>query len=114
MAVINLRAVQLIAMTYGIEVNTPYEMMASLKVFCASILPPRLQGQAWEQLLAELENAEEAYFYEGQEELTDIAWMGQPIKQLFKGPKKKPPKQSDAKSLPSVIQEIRRPIKAEG
>ncbi|MCA1038815.1 EcsC family protein [Bacillus infantis] len=85
MAVINLRAVQLIAMTYGIEVNTPYEMMVSLKVFCSSILPPRLQGQAWEQLLAELENAEEAYFYEGQEELTDIAWMGQPIKQLFKG-----------------------------
>jgi hypothetical protein len=32
-AVINLRVVQLIAMTYGVEVNTPFEMRTSLKVF---------------------------------------------------------------------------------
>ena len=40
MAVINLRVVQLIAMTYGFEVNTPYEMMSSLKVFHTATLPP--------------------------------------------------------------------------
>ena len=45
MAVINLRAVQLIAMTYGVEVNTPYEMMTALKVFNASIHPLRFQSR---------------------------------------------------------------------
>ncbi|MBT2689335.1 EcsC family protein [Bacillus sp. ISL-47] len=84
MAVINLRAVQLIAMTYGFEVNTPYEMMSSLKVFHAATLPPRLQGSAWEELMYELQNQEEFYFYEGKEDLTNITWIEQPIKQLFK------------------------------
>ena len=85
MAVINLRAVQLIAMTYGFEVNTPFEMMSSLKVFHAATLPPRMQGSAWEELMNELKNQEEFYFYEGKEELTDITWIEQPMKQLFKG-----------------------------
>ena len=31
-------------MTYGVEVNTPYEMMTALKVFNASIHPKRLQS----------------------------------------------------------------------
>lgn len=84
MAVINLRAVQLIAMTYGFEVNTPFEMMSSLKVFHAATLPPRMQGNAWEELKNELKNQEEFYFYEGKEELTDITWVEQPMKQLFK------------------------------
>ncbi|CAM3528234.1 EcsC family protein [Cytobacillus oceanisediminis] len=84
MAVINLRAVQLIAMTYGFEVNTPYEMMSSLKVFHAATLPPRMQGSSWEELMYELQNQEEFYFYEGKEDLTDITWVEQPMKQLFK------------------------------
>ncbi|MFE8697011.1 EcsC family protein [Cytobacillus sp. FJAT-53684] len=84
MAVINLRVVQLIAMTYGIEVNTPYEMMSSLKVFHAATLPPRMQGRAWEELMGELQNQEDYYFYEGNDELADVTWIEQPIKQLFK------------------------------
>ncbi|WP_147532623.1 EcsC family protein [Bacillus marasmi] len=84
MAVINLRAVQLIAMTYGIEVNTPFEMMTSLKVFNAASLPTRLQANAWEELLSDLNDNQMKYFYEGKEEITDISWIEQPIKQLFK------------------------------
>ncbi|GLB58502.1 EcsC family protein [Cytobacillus sp. NCCP-133] len=84
MAVINLRAVQLIAMTYGFEVNTPYEMMSSLKVFHAATLPPRMRGSAWEELMLELRDQKEFYFYEGKEELTDVTWIEQPMKQLFK------------------------------
>ena len=55
MAVINLRVVQLIAMTYGIEVNTPYEMMTALKVFNTSILPKRLQSEGWEELMNDIQ-----------------------------------------------------------
>jgi hypothetical protein len=84
MAVINLRVVQLIAMTYGFEVNTPFEMMTSLKVFHTATLPPRIQKEGWASLIAELEQQEELYFYEGNEKISDISWLEQPIQQLFK------------------------------
>lgn len=84
-AVINIRVVQLIAMTYGYEVNNPFEMMTSLKVFHSATLPARLQSQGWDQLLNDLKEQEDFYFYEGEEDLTDVSWLEQPIKQLFKG-----------------------------
>lgn len=84
MAVINLRVVQLIAMTYGYEVNTPFEMMTSLKVFHGATLPSRLQGRAWEELLNDLNQHQTYYFYEGNEDITDITWMEKLIKQMFK------------------------------
>ncbi|MBT2656938.1 EcsC family protein [Bacillus sp. ISL-18] len=84
MAVINLRVVQLIAMTYGFEVNTPFEMMTSLKVFHTATLPPRIQKEGWACLNEELEQQEELYFYEGNEKISDISWLEQPIQQLFK------------------------------
>ncbi|WP_059171399.1 EcsC family protein [Bacillus sp. FJAT-27445] len=85
MAVINLRAVQLLAMTYGYEVNTPFEMMTSLKVFHTSTLPPRLQGESWEELLDELKGERDRYFYEGDDQLTDSSWLEMPMRQLLKG-----------------------------
>ncbi|ETI68565.1 EcsC family protein [Neobacillus vireti] len=84
MAVINLRIVQLIAMTYGFEVNTPFEMMTSLKVFHTATLPARIKKAGWASLMAELEANEEYYFYEGNEEIIDITWLEQPIQQLLK------------------------------
>jgi hypothetical protein len=84
MAVINLRVVQLIAMTYGFEVNTPYEMMTSLKVFHTGTLPPRLQSEGWASLMDELDKNMEDYFYEGKDEITDITWLEQPVQQLLK------------------------------
>lgn len=83
MAVINLRAVQLIAMSFGFEVNTPFEMMTSLKVFHIATLPPRLQMAGWQELKEELVDAHD-YFFEGNEKLTDVSWIEQPIKQLLK------------------------------
>jgi hypothetical protein len=84
MAVINLRVVQLIAMTYGFEVNTPYEMMSSLKVFHTATLPPRLQKEGWSSLMSEMHSSNDLYFYEGNEEISDVTWLEQPIQQLFK------------------------------
>lgn len=85
MAVINLRVVQLIAMTYGFEVNTPFEMMVALKVFHTATMPSRMQSSGWNDLRNELEQAEDYYFYQGNDDLTDVTWLEQPIKQLFKG-----------------------------
>lgn len=83
-AVINLRVVQLIAMTYGYQVNNPFEMMTSLKVFHSATLPARMQGQGWDQLMNELQSADDYYFYEGEDELTDPSWIEQPLKQILK------------------------------
>ncbi|MFB7637643.1 EcsC family protein [Peribacillus butanolivorans] len=84
MTVINVRTVQLIAMSYGFEVNTPFEMMLALKVFNAGAMPKRLRGTAWEELIREVQTAEDEYFYLGIEELTNPTWMEQPLKQLLK------------------------------
>lgn len=84
MTVINVRTVQLIAMSYGFEVNTPFEMMMALKVFNAGAMPKRLQGAAWEELVREIQTAEDEYWYMGIDELTNPTWMEQPLKQLLK------------------------------
>ncbi|MBA9026313.1 MULTISPECIES: EcsC family protein [Bacillaceae] len=84
MTVINVRVVQLIAMTYGFEVNTPFEMMMALKVFHIGNMPRRLQGAAWQELINETHQDGEEYFYEGTDDLTNITWLEQPLKQLLK------------------------------
>ncbi|MBP3040380.1 EcsC family protein [Bacillaceae bacterium Marseille-Q3522] len=83
--VINLRASQLIAMCYGYEVNNPFEMMASLKVFHGATLPVRMQAHIWEELLADVQNVENVFFYQGNEDLVGTQSLEQPIKQLLKG-----------------------------
>ncbi|WP_026801919.1 EcsC family protein [Pontibacillus halophilus] len=86
MMILNLRAVQLISLTFGYEVNHPYEMMISLKVFHAATLPKRLQRQAWNELKEEIKHQDTRfpYFYEGDEELADVTWLEQPLRQLTK------------------------------
>jgi hypothetical protein len=84
MAVINLKIVQLIAMTYGFEVNTPNEMMTSLKVFHTGTMPLRIQKEGWTSLMEELDGTDDNYFYEGNEATTDISWLEQPVQQLLK------------------------------
>lgn len=83
-AVINLRVVQLIAFAYGYEVNNPFEMMTSLKVFHAATLPKRMQGHGWEQLMNEWQTTDEYYFYDGEDELTNFSWLEQPLQQILK------------------------------
>lgn len=83
--VINLRAVQLVAMSYGYDVNVPSEMMISLKVFHAATLPARIQAVGWQELKKELDNIHQYnYFYEGDERLTDESWLDQPLQQVVK------------------------------
>ncbi|WP_335872215.1 EcsC family protein [Bacillus sp. 2205SS5-2] len=84
MAVLNLRSIQLISMSYGYDVQTPYEMMTSLKVFHVATLPKRLKGYGWEGLVEDL-NQNEKYFFDGQETFTDYSWLEGPLKQLTKG-----------------------------
>jgi len=84
MMVMNIRAVQLIGLTFGHEMNHPYEMMISLKVFHAATLPKRLQVHAWDELMDEVNRNEHPYVFEGNDQLTNESWLEQPIKQCFK------------------------------
>ncbi|MBN8208612.1 EcsC family protein [Bacillus sp. NTK071] len=83
---INLRTVQLIAMTYGYPVNYPSEMMIALKVFHMATLPKGMQEKAWVSLEEELDYEQaHPYFYEGPEEIADAKWIQGPMKQIVKG-----------------------------
>ena len=83
---INLRTVQLIAMTYGYPVNYPSEMMIALKVFHMATLPRGLQEKAWNSLEEELIHEQtHPYFYEGPEEIANANWLQGPMKQIVKG-----------------------------
>ncbi|WP_377888166.1 EcsC family protein [Alkalihalobacillus sp. R86527] len=83
---INLRTVQLIAMTYGYPVSYPSEMMIALKVFHMATLPKGLQKQGWVALEEEISKGHEhPYFYEGSEEIADLNWLQGPMKQMVKG-----------------------------
>ncbi|MEH7458297.1 EcsC family protein [Bacillus sp. JJ1127] len=83
MIALNVKAVQLIATSFGHDVNKPYEMMLALKVFHASLLPARLQQYAWYNLLQELEQ-EDSFFYEGEEEVLKPASIEVVLKQILK------------------------------
>lgn len=85
MLLINLRAIQLIALSYGFEVKRPLEMMITLKLFHVASLPKHLQRNAWDELWEEIvSHHQDELFYNGKEEITDVTWLTEPIRQLFK------------------------------
>ncbi|PPA71637.1 EcsC family protein [Jeotgalibacillus proteolyticus] len=82
--ILNIRAIQFIASAYGRDVQTPYEMTLSLKLFHAATLPIRYQAEAWDELVSSLETYDLSYFFTGDDELTNEKWLEGPMKQLFK------------------------------
>jgi hypothetical protein len=85
MATVNLRAVQLTALSYGYDVEYPFEMTASLNVFHASMLPDRLKADGWAQLITDVEDGKAPfYFYEGTEHMADESWLEEPLRQSVK------------------------------
>lgn len=84
LAVIQMRVIQLIAMTYGYDVQKPSEMMASLKLFRLSTLPKRFLYDGWQELIADTERETEIYFYEGNEEIVQPIYVEEVLKQLGK------------------------------
>lgn len=82
---INLRAVQMVALSYGNEVMIPYEMMLSLKVFHASLMPEHLKYKEWNRLKEELyEHSDNPYFYNGSDQLATEQTLKHITEQLIK------------------------------
>jgi len=84
MIVINLRAIQIIAATYGFDIQRPFEQMLSLKIFYVATLPKRFQLEAWNQLWKEVQESDEYYYY-GDENITSSKFIHFSLKQLMKG-----------------------------
>ncbi|OIJ18250.1 hypothetical protein BKP45_11740 [Anaerobacillus alkalidiazotrophicus] len=83
---VNLRSIQLTAMTYGYDLRKPYEVMLALKVFHVSTLPKTLQKQGWNKLLLELDSCEDEWiFFDEKTSGESLVCLQQPIKQLTKG-----------------------------
>lgn len=82
---INLRAVQMVAMCYGNEVNSPYEMMLSLKVFHTSLMTDHLAFKEWKALKGELfEHSDNPYFYSGSEQFASESTLKHITEQIGK------------------------------
>ncbi|MFY4774598.1 EcsC family protein [Metabacillus sp. RGM 3146] len=85
LSIIQMKAVQVAAMSYGYETNSPYEMMNSLKVYHAAILPKHLRWKAWVGLMDELDSMPDfPFLYEGDEQLADESLIHQAASQIGK------------------------------
>ncbi|MBO1514220.1 EcsC family protein [Metabacillus bambusae] len=83
--ILNLRSIQMVSMCYGYEINNPYEMMTSLKVYHASLMPKHLQYKQWHALTKEIDLEDGMYyFYEGNDELANSKSLEFLVKQIAK------------------------------
>ncbi|WP_018921734.1 EcsC family protein [Salsuginibacillus kocurii] len=84
MLLINLRTVQLTAMTYGYDLRSPYELMTALSVFHAASLPKGAREEAWKGLQERMGDEIDPYFYDEEEDIIDANWLQQPLRQAVK------------------------------
>jgi hypothetical protein len=83
--ILNLRSIQMVSLCYGYEINNPYEMMTSLKVYHASLMPKHLQYQQWLDLKKDIESEDGMYyFYEGNDDLANSNSLEFLVKQVAK------------------------------
>ncbi|HEY4554320.1 MAG TPA: EcsC family protein [Bacillaceae bacterium] len=82
--VINLRAIQVIAMTFGNPVQSPKGLLETLKVYHVATMPERLKMFGWEELMDDLNKKDEEFYFDVPDPLSDHTWIDEPLKQLFK------------------------------
>ena len=84
MLVINLRAVQLTAMSFGYDVQSPAGLLETLKVFNVATMPERMKMFGWEDLMEDLQKNDEDFYFDIHERITDPSWVDEPLKELLK------------------------------
>ncbi|MCM3111108.1 EcsC family protein [Lederbergia lenta] len=82
--VINLRAVQVIAMSYGYDVQSPAGLLETVKVYNTATMPDRLKMFGWEDLMDDLQKGDEAFYFDIHERIIDQTWLDEPLKQMLK------------------------------
>ncbi|MBS4208766.1 EcsC family protein [Bacillus sp. FJAT-50079] len=84
MFVINMRAVQLTAMSFGYDVQSPAGVLETVKVFNTATMPDRIKMFGWEDLMDDLQKGTEQFYFNVHERIIDQTWIDEPIKQLIK------------------------------
>ncbi|GIN74732.1 ABC transporter substrate-binding protein [Bacillus sp. J14TS2] len=84
MLVINLRAVQLTAMSFGYDVQSPKGLLETLKVFNVATMPERMKMFGWEDLMEDLQKDDQQFYYEVPGRMTEPIWIDEPLKQFVK------------------------------
>lgn len=86
MLTINMRSIQLTAMTYGYDLKKPYELMLALKLFHVATLPKTMQKEGWHHLLVDLDYIEDEWLiFDQKDKFQSTVWLLQPLKQIGKG-----------------------------
>ncbi|HLR70189.1 MAG TPA: EcsC family protein [Pseudogracilibacillus sp.] len=78
--VINLRAIQLIALSFGNDIHSKSGMIETLKVFNTALMPNRLKIFGWEDLMFDLDEE----YDDEMPRIIDQTSIDEPIKQLLK------------------------------
>ncbi|GIN58837.1 hypothetical protein J8TS2_31560 [Lederbergia ruris] len=84
MLVINLRAVQLTAMSFGYDVQSPKGLLETLKVFNVATMPERMKMFGWEDLMEDIQKDDQQFYYDVPDRITEPIWIDEPLKQLLK------------------------------
>lgn len=82
--VINLRAVQLTAMSFGDDVQSPASLFETLKIFHTAILPDRIKMFGWEELVDDLQKGDKQFYYHEHGHIIDQSWVDELLKHLLK------------------------------
>jgi len=82
--VINLRAVQLIAMSFGNNVQSPAALLETIKVLNVAMMPNRMKLFGWEDLMQDLQKEDTQFYFDGHDRITDQTWIDEPLKEVLK------------------------------
>lgn len=84
MLVINLRVIQLTAMSFGNDVQSPAGLLETIKVYNTATMPERMKMFGWEDLMDDLQKEDKQFYFDIHERVTDQTWIDEPLKQLLK------------------------------
>ncbi len=82
--IINLRSVQLTAMSFGDDVQSPASLFETLKVFHAATLPDRVRMLGWEDLMDDLHKGDKQFYYRDDRQIVDQTWIDELLKHILK------------------------------
>lgn len=80
---VNLRAIQAIALSYGYPVQYPQELLTVLKIFHCATLPRRFHASGWQELM-ETVKKQKLNNYNFNERITDLRWVNTILLQVIK------------------------------
>jgi hypothetical protein len=74
--------VQLTGLTFGYEMNSPYEMLLAIQLFYVATLPKKFQYEGWTKVKKSLEQTN---ILLSKKEIPEEKWLAFPVSEMMKG-----------------------------